>query len=102
MPALQPEDVNEAHPLPVAPMALRRGRGTAALIREVRQCPEQMRAGGGPKTSILALIHAAQGAVPSLRQQAQPPPAAGRKGGGEGEEYVPILVRAAPAGAAAA
>ena len=38
--ALQPEDVNEAHPLPVAPMALQRGRGTAALIREVRQCPK--------------------------------------------------------------
>ena len=52
--ALQPEDVNEAHPLPVAPMALQQGRGTAALIREVRQCPKQMRAGGGTKTSVLA------------------------------------------------
>ena len=45
VPALQPEEVDEAHPLPVAPMALRRGRGTAALIREVQQCPKQMRAG---------------------------------------------------------
>ena len=35
VPALQPEDINEAHPLPVAPMALRRGRATAALIRKV-------------------------------------------------------------------
>ena len=103
VPALQPEDVNEAHPLPVAPMALQRGRGTAALIREVRQCPKQMRAGGGLKTSVLARIHAAQGAVRSLRQQAHPPQRpAGRQGAGEGGEYVPPLVRAAPAGAAGA
>ena len=73
VPALQPEDVNEAHPLPVAPMALQRGRGTAALIRKVRQSPEQLPAGGGPKTSVLARIHAAQGAVLWLRQQAHPP-----------------------------
>ena len=104
MPALQPEDVNEAHPLPVAPMAVQRGRGTAALIREVRQCPEQMRAGGGPKTSVLARIHAAQGALRSLQQQAHPPqwPADRVWGGGGGAEDVPLLVRAAPAGAAVA
>ena len=102
VPALQPEGVNEAHPLPVAPMALRRGRGTAALIREVRQCAKQMRACGGPKTSVLARIHTAQGAVRSLRRQVHPPPpAAGRKGAGEGGEYVPLLMHAAPAGAAA-
>ena len=99
VPALQPEDVNEAHPLP---MALRRGRGTAALIREVRQCPKQMRVNGGPKTSVLARRHAAQGAVRSLRRQAHPPPTAGRKGAGEGEECVLFLVCAALAGAAAA
>ena len=104
VPALQPEDVNEAHPLPVALMALQRGQGTAALIRKVRQCPKHMRAGGGPKTSVVARIHAAQGAVRSLRQRAHPPqrPADKVRGGGGGGEYVPLLVRAAPAGAAAA
>ena len=85
VPALQPEDVNEAHPLLVAPMALQRGRGTAALIREVRQCPEELRAGGGPKTSVLARIHAAQGAVRSLRQQVHPPQRQANRVRGRGE-----------------
>ena len=89
VPTLQPEDVDQAHPLPVAPMALPRGRGTAALIREVRQCPKQMRAGGGPKTSVLARIHAAQGAARSLRRQAHPPqrPADRVRGRGESTSH---------------
>ena len=90
VPTLQPDDVNEAHPLPVAPMVLRRGRGTAALMREVRHCPKQMRASGGPKTSVLARIHAAQAAVRSLRQQANPrPPSGWPKGRGGGGRVRP-------------
>ena len=69
VPPVQPEEVDEVHPLQVAPMAPRRGRGTAALTREVR-----LEAGGGPKMSLLARKHTTQGAVPSLRQQAHPPP----------------------------
>ena len=95
VPALHPEDINEDHPLPVAPMALQRGRGTAALIREVRHCPEQLRAGGGPKTSVLARIHAAQGAARSLRQQAHPPqrPAGGVRGRGESTSHAWCALR---------
>ena len=85
VPTLQPEDVDQVHPLPVARMALPRGRGTAALIREFRQCPKQMRAGGGPKTSVLARIHAAQGAARSLRRQAHPPQRPADRVQGRGE-----------------
>ena len=66
-PELQPERVDPACPLPVAPRAAqsttRRGRGTGALVRQVRMCPRQQPVTGLPETAPLARLHAAVGAL---------------------------------------
>ena len=66
-PELQPQQVDPACPLPVAPRAApstaQRGRGTDALVRQVRMCPRQQPVTGLPETAPLARLHAAVGAL---------------------------------------
>ena len=68
LPHLQPPDIDRRPPLPVALDSMRRGRGTAALVREDRLCPRQQRSNGAPETCPLARLHGVQGAIrPVLR-----------------------------------
>ena len=64
---LPPERVDPACPLPVAPRAAQRttqrGRGTGALVRQVRMCPRQHPVTGLPETAPLARLHAGVGAL---------------------------------------
>ena len=75
-PALQPRDVHWQQQLPAVPAPLKCGRGTAAILKEVRQYPQQDRSTTGPKTSVLAQMHAAQGPIMLPATAAVPAPAA--------------------------
>ena len=61
-------------PLLAAPAAMRRGRGTEALIGETRLCPQQQktgRGGGAPEMLPQAHIHGAQGALTTMQRWLQ-------------------------------
>ena len=66
-PELQPQQVDSACPLPVAPRAApstaQRGRCLDALVRQVRMCPRQQPVTGLPETAPLARLHAVVGAL---------------------------------------
>ena len=51
-----PDDLRAGEPLPHAPAALHRGRGTDQMLRSVNLCPEKCTERGEPKTRMLFQI----------------------------------------------